>query len=52
LVPTWRACATGRLAALDGVLRPAHRVRGIDGEDLPDDEIVEQNADRGEMLLS
>jgi hypothetical protein len=41
----------GSLAALDGVLRPAQRVGGIDGEDLPDDEIVEQHSDRGEMLL-
>ena len=40
-----------RLAALDDVLRPAHRVGGIDREDLADDEPVEQHADRGEVLL-
>ena len=40
-----------RLAALGRVLRPAHRVGGIDRENLPDDEIIEQHPDRGEMLL-
>ena len=33
------------------MLRPAHGVGGIDRDNLPDDEIVEQHADRGEMLL-
>src|ERR1700691_5114149 len=49
-----RACSpvsTVVLAGLDGVFRPAHRMGGIDGENLADDEIVEQHADRGEMLL-
>ena len=40
-----------RLAALDDVLRPAHRMRRVDGENLADDQPVEQHADRGQMLL-
>src|SRR5204863_9554848 len=40
-----------RLAAVDHVLRPAHRMRRIDGKDLADDEPVEQHTDRGKMLL-
>ena len=40
-----------RLAALDDVLGPAHRMRRVDREDLADDEPVEQHADRSQMLL-
>ena len=39
------------LAALDDMLGPAHGVRRVDGEDLADDQPVEQHADRGEVLL-
>ena len=39
------------LAACDDMLGPAHRMRRIDGEDLADDEPVEQHADRREVLL-
>ena len=40
-----------RLPALDDVLRTAHRMRLVDGEDLADDEPVEQHADCREVLL-
>ena len=40
-----------RLAAFDHVLRAAHGVGGVDGEDLADDQPVEQHADGGQVLL-
>jgi hypothetical protein len=40
-----------RLAALDDVLGPAHRMGWVDGEDLTDDQPVEQHADCRQMLL-
>jgi hypothetical protein len=39
------------LAAFDDMLWPAHRVRGVDGEDLADDQPVEQHADGGKVQL-
>jgi hypothetical protein len=38
-------------ATAHDVLGPAHRVRRIDGEDLADDQPVEQHADRGQVLF-
>ena len=39
------------LAGLDHMLRAAHRARGIEGQDLADDEPVEEHPQRGEVLL-
>jgi hypothetical protein len=46
---TW--WATARLARLDDVLRTAHGMRRIGGDDLAGDEPVEQHADGREVLL-
>lgn len=50
-----RACIVDdqhrRLAAFDNVLRPAHRVCRVDGEDLADDEVVKQHPYCGQVLL-
>ena len=40
-----------RLAALDDMLGPTHRVRRIDGQNLADDQPVEQHADCSEVQL-
>jgi hypothetical protein len=40
-----------RLATAHDVLGPAHRMGRIDGENLADDEPIEQHADRREVLL-
>jgi hypothetical protein len=40
-----------RLAAAHDMLGPAYRMRRIDGEDLADDEPIEQHADRREVLF-
>ena len=39
------------LAGVGDVLRPAHRARGIEGEDLADHEPVEEHAQRRQVLL-
>ena len=39
------------LAGLDDVLGSAHRARGVEGEDLADDEPVEEHAQRRQVLL-
>ena len=39
------------LAGLDDVLRSAHRMRRVGGDDLAGDQPVEQHADGGEVLL-
>ena len=49
-----RACSPVQhrgLAGLDHVLRPAHRVRRVGGDDLAGDQPVEQHADGGQVLL-
>jgi hypothetical protein len=40
-----------RLAAFHDMLRPTHRMRRVDREDLADDEPIEQHADRGKVLF-
>ena len=39
------------LAGLDDVLRAAHRARGVERQDLADDEPIEEHPQRGEVLL-
>ena len=49
-----RACSavsTGVLPRLHDVLRAAHRVGRVGGDDLAGDQPVEQHADGGEVLL-
>ena len=40
-----------RFAALNDMLRLAHRMGGIRSDEVPDNEPAEQHADRGEVLL-
>ena len=40
-----------RLATVHDMLGPAHRVRRVGGENLADDQPVEQHTDRGQVLL-
>ena len=40
------------LAGLDDVLGAAHRTRGVEGQDLADDEPVEEHALRRQVLLA
>ena len=39
------------LAGLDDMLRAAHRARGVERQDLADDEPIEEHPQRGEVLL-
>jgi hypothetical protein len=41
----------GRLSTLHDVTRAAHGGRGVHRDDLSDDEVIEQHADGGEVLL-
>src|SRR5260221_8935250 len=47
----WSSARTGGLAAFDGMFRAADRVRRVAGEDLADDQPVEEHAEGGEVLL-